>query len=202
MPSLAEKQREMKEKVAKEAIYEAALKVISLNKNDGLKMQDIADAAGMATGTLYNYFENKENLLYYVDRRLHRTILEMMQRCADQRGPAMDRLENLTRTLLEFCEEHHVVFDLAEKFGIIDRIPRDEKNEGVGQAVSCIKKVLDSGIRQKVFKPVDTTASARLFLYALIGVMEVQYFVGEYDLPRFSRELLDSFCDYLEIQNS
>jgi hypothetical protein len=114
----------------------------------------------------------------------------------------MDRLENLTRAVLEFCEEHHVVFDLAEKFGIIDRIPRDEKNEGVDQAVSCVRRILDSGIRQKVFKPVDTTASARLFLYALIGVMEVQYFVGEYDLPRFSRELLGSFCDYLGIQNS
>jgi TetR/AcrR family transcriptional repressor of multidrug resistance operon len=202
MPSLAEKQRQMKEKVAKEAIYEAALKVISLNKNESLKMQDIADAAGIATGTLYNYFENKESLLYYVDRRLHSTILEMMQRCADQRGPAMERLENLTRSVLEFCEEHHVVFDLAEKFRIIDRIPGEEKNEGVNQAVRCVKKILDNGIRQKVFRPVDTAASARLFLYALIGVMDVQYFIGEYDPPRFSRELLDSFCDYLGVQSS
>jgi hypothetical protein len=47
----------------------------------------------------------------------------------------------------------------------------------------------------------DTTASARLFLYALIRIMEVQYFVAEYDLPQCSKELLDSFYDHLGVQN-
>ncbi|MHC4538084.1 MAG: helix-turn-helix domain-containing protein, partial [Planctomycetota bacterium] len=75
MRTISERQRQVKQQAAQEAIYEAALEVISRPDFDGLKMQDIAASAGIVTGTLYLYFKNKEDLLYYVDRKLHEVIL-------------------------------------------------------------------------------------------------------------------------------
>jgi AcrR family transcriptional regulator len=46
-----------------EAIYSATLQIVLQSGFSGLKMPDIAKAAGLATGTLYIYFKNKEDLV-------------------------------------------------------------------------------------------------------------------------------------------
>ena len=202
MSSYAARQKEMKEKVAKEAIYEAALQAISQNKHEGLRIQEIAAAAGIATGTLYNYFDSKESLLCYVDGRLRDYFLAKMRSFAEMEGPALERLTNLTMEILGYCEEHHAVFDLADRFGIASRIPKKEKVGKLNQAFDCIKSILDDGVREGAFRGVDTASAARCFLYTLIGTIEVQRFIGEDNLSRHGEELLKTFQEHLEIQNS
>lgn len=44
-------------------MYEAALHIVSTEGLSGLKMQKLAEQAGVAAGTLYLYFNDKESLL-------------------------------------------------------------------------------------------------------------------------------------------
>jgi len=201
MSSYAAKQKEMKEKVAKETIYEAALKVISQNKHESLRMQEIAEAAGIATGTLYNYFDCKESLLYYVDGRLREYFLAKMQSLAKMQGPPLLRLTKLTSEILGHCEEYYAVFDLAEKYGIANRIPKKEKIAKLDLAFDCIKSILDDGVKDRLFKRTDTAAAAKCYFYSLIGIIEVQRFIGERNLSKHGEELLKTFQEHLEIQN-
>jgi len=46
-----------------ETIYDATLKLVLETGFNGLKMADVAKAAKLATGTLYIYFKNKEQLI-------------------------------------------------------------------------------------------------------------------------------------------
>ena len=200
MSSFAEKQREMKEVVAKDAIYAASLEVISQSKNENLRMQDIADAAGIATGTLYNYFENKESILYYVDRRLHGQIIEKIDGIAGQSAGAFEKLSNLFELIFKFCEEYHVVFDLAEKFRVVDQVSKQEKKKGINQAINSIKKVLDEGVKQKTFKAVDTGAAARMFFYAMVGILQLQKYTGEYNYSKNCKLLLKTCRDHLGVK--
>ncbi|MHC4212121.1 MAG: TetR/AcrR family transcriptional regulator [Planctomycetota bacterium] len=186
--------------MAKDAIYDAALEVISQSKNENLRMQDIADAAGIATGTLYNYFENKESILYYVDRRLHGQIIEKIQAVGDQSGGALEKLSNLFGMIFKFCEEYHVVFDLAEKFRVDDQVPTKEKKQGINQAINSIKQVLDEGVKQKVFKPVDTGAAAEMFFYAMVGILHLQKYTGEYNYSKNCKLLLKTCRDHLGVK--
>jgi len=202
MSSYAAKQKEMKEKVAKQAIYEAALKVISQNKHESLRMQEIAEAAGIATGTLYNYFDCKESLLYYVDGRLREQFLAKMQSFAEMQGPPLQRLTNLTMEILGYCEEYYAVFDLADKFGIANRIPKKEKIAKLDRAFDCIKSILDDGVKDRLFRRIDTVLAARCCLYTLIGIIEVQRFIGERNSSKRGEELLKTFQQQLEIQDS
>ena len=200
MSLFTDKQRQAKEEAAKEAIYEAALKVISRKKHEGLKMQEIAESAGIATGTLYNYFRNKESLLYYVDGKLRESILDSMQAFAETGGPALQRLADLTGEILRYCEEHYGVFDLAEQYGIDQRIPRDEKQSAVDRAVGCIKGILDDGIAEGSLRRIDTFAAARTYFYALIGLIKVQGFIGERSLGKSGKELLSTFQAQLQMR--
>lgn len=201
MSLFAEKQREMKEMVAKDAIYEAALEVISQSKNENLRMQDIADAAGIATGTLYNYFENKESLLYFVDRRVHGLIHEKIQDIAGRSAGALEKLSNLFGLIFKYCEEYHIVFDLAEKFRVDDQITKQEKKKGINQAINSFKKVLDEGVEQKAFKPLDTGAAAKMFFYAMVGILHLQKYTGEYNYSRNCKLLLKTCRNHLGVKD-
>lgn len=58
--------------------FEAALQVIGQQGIAGLKMQQLAKVSGMATGTLYIYFKDKNDLLnqmyVHYTRQIHRSI--------------------------------------------------------------------------------------------------------------------------------
>jgi AcrR family transcriptional regulator len=46
-----------------EQIYKATLKLVAMEGFGGLRMGDVAKEAGMATGTLYIYFKDKQTLI-------------------------------------------------------------------------------------------------------------------------------------------
>ena len=50
----------------KRAIFDAAIKIFSTNGYEGATMDDMAQAAGVAKGTLYYYFKSKEEIFKYI----------------------------------------------------------------------------------------------------------------------------------------
>ncbi|NIS54356.1 MAG: TetR/AcrR family transcriptional regulator [Phycisphaerae bacterium] len=197
MSTISERQRQVKQQAAQEAIYEAALEVISRPDFNGLKMQDIAASAGIVTGTLYLYFKNKEDLLYYVDRRLHEAILGQMKEISTRPDPAPQRLSDVIEEVFEFAGKYHVVFDLAERSGVPDRMPSEDKRDLVGRAVGCFEQILADGIESRLFRPVETRRTATVLFNAIIGVLEMHKFFGDYDYEKSKRDLQDTFFDYL-----
>ena len=197
MSTISERQRKVKQQAAQEAIYEAALEVISRPDFDGLKMQDIAASAGIVAGTLYLYFKNKEDLLYYVDRKLHEVIIGQMREISTRPGPAPQRLRDVVEEVFQFASKYHVVFDLAERSGVPDRMPAEDKRGLVGQAVDCFEQILVDGIEGRLFRPVDARRTATVLFNAIIGVFEIQKYFGDYDYDKSKCDLQETFLDYL-----
>lgn len=199
MSSLADKQRQLKEQAAQEAIYEATLKVIVRQQGEQLKMQDIADTAGIATGTLYNYFKNKVELLTFVDDKLHTIILSKIEEVSGASLPPDEKLSSVVREVFAFFKEYYIVFDLAEKFGIRDKIPMSQKEEGLNQARGCITRILSEGIQSRQFRNVDPIVTAKYFFSTIIGVIEIQKWLRDYEVSKASDELAEFFLSFLRI---
>jgi TetR/AcrR family fatty acid metabolism transcriptional regulator len=200
MSTISERQRQVKQQAAQEVIFDAALDVISRADFDGLRMQDIAAAARIATSTLYNYFKDKEDLLYYVDRRLHEVVLGKMREISAQASPAPQRLRDVVQEIFQFAGKYHVAFDLAERSGVPDRMSVEDKRGIVDQAVSCFERILTDGIEGRQFRPVDIRRTANVLFNAVIGIYEMHKYIGEYDYDRSKRDLQDMFLDYLRPQ--
>jgi AcrR family transcriptional regulator len=200
MSTISERQRQVKQQAAQEAIYDAALEVISNADFEGLKMQDIACAAGIATSTLYNYFRDKEALLYYVDRRLHEAILLKMTEISAQSSPAPQRLRDVIHAVFQFAGKYHVAFDLAERSGVPDRMPVEDKRALVDQAVNCFERILTDGIEDRQFKSVGIRPTATVLFNAVIGIYEMHKYIGEYDFDKSKLDLQEMFLDYLRPQ--
>ena len=196
--SFSEKRKEMREKLAKESIYEAAVTLIVEKGYDHLTMNDIAQKTGMATGTIYNYFSNKESLLFYVHTRLHEIIVEKGEAIAlQQDGTAIERLERYVHVMSSFCVEHQVVFNIAEKLGIKDRITPEEKQKMIDNIVGSIKRIIDDGINKNEIKQIDSSKVSKVFFFALIGAFEVESFFNFKQLGQFCEDLVEIFSEYL-----
>ena len=62
------------EQLIREQVYSAVLQVLSEYGLEKLTVQRVAAAANLATGTLYNYFKDKDALLVYAAVRLFEQV--------------------------------------------------------------------------------------------------------------------------------
>ncbi len=202
MSSFAEKHKQLKEQAVQEAIYETTLKVVSRQQGDSLKMQDIAETAGIATGTLYNYFKNKVELLTFVDDRLHEVILEKLESVVASDLEPVEKLRAFVQEIFAFCDKHHIVFDLAEKFGVRDKIPKDKKQKDIGQARNCIARIIAEGVAGGQFRAVEVSIMARHFFSTMIGVIEIKSWLRDTGLIEQTDELMVFFLSNLTVRPS
>ncbi len=198
MSSFSEKQREFKEKAAQEAIYEATIRLISEKGGDALTMQAIAASVGIATGTLYNYFKNKVDLMTFVHDKLHDLIMEQIEDIAHSEIAPQEKLDNIICEIFNFCQEYHVVFDLADKLGVKECHSQEEKQQDIKRLYSCIQGVMDEGVQQGVFQAVDTRIAAEVFFAVVIGTMEIQRWHDDYQLQTEADKIRHFFMTYLK----
>lgn len=105
-PNLREKFKE----TTREAIIDAAISLI-ISQSSEVRMEDIADKAGVAIGTLYNYFANRQMLIdTIIEKRRAMAENSIRQSLSKTEGLHISaRLENLFQTLISFLERHRTV---------------------------------------------------------------------------------------------
>ena len=75
---------------------------------DAITLADIAEAAGMARTSMYNYYPTKEALLVsYTDSEMDRFVDELRADLAEADG-AEERLRLYVRRQLEYFATHHL----------------------------------------------------------------------------------------------
>jgi AcrR family transcriptional regulator len=96
----------------KERILSEALNIITESGYEGLTMRGLGQRLGMAAKTIYNYFQNKDEVYLQVATRefeaLHDELLEGYSSSKDPSG----RLKAITKTFLAFGLSHPSRYDL------------------------------------------------------------------------------------------
>ena len=109
------------EEFRKQSICDAAMRVVARKGIASVTVQDIADEAGVAKGTVYIYFDSRDEILARTmdtaTEKLVEKLAEACRSCRDFR----DVLEQRVRTQLQHFEENRDFFRLylamAEPFG-------------------------------------------------------------------------------------
>lgn len=92
-------------------ILRSATRVFLKEGFDKTSMRKIATAAGVSVGTLYLYFENKDQLFYAVQDVAFNHFLNYMKPLMDIADPA-ERLEKLGETYIFFALQNPGYYDL------------------------------------------------------------------------------------------
>lgn len=96
----------------KERLLSCARNVLIERKNPDLTIRSVASACGVATGTVYNYFSSKENLIESVIQADWAVMLGTLGRELGDATDAMTGLEIIARDLERFSERYYDVLQI------------------------------------------------------------------------------------------
>jgi AcrR family transcriptional regulator len=94
-----------------QTIQDATMRVIARKGLTEATMQDIADEAGIAKGTIYLYFSDRQQLLEQtVESKFSDLNQRMEEAFADEHGTFAERLTRIMTTHFGFFDENHEFF--------------------------------------------------------------------------------------------
>lgn len=117
-PRRAAALRQQAREVFRDAILEAAERVFARSGIAGTRMAEVAAEAGLATGTLYNYFTGREELLgSLIERRSEERIAAVTAAVEGARGGIRARLVALLTATFEHTHRHRAFFAVLPAAG-------------------------------------------------------------------------------------
>src|SRR5713101_10071791 len=123
---------------------------------------EIARDAGVAPGTLYRYFENKEEIFRAVMREGLARWLETARRVLAEPGTALERLARLGEASVDHNRENALINSVYRRDGEIIFAPLLEElhEQLLRQNVALIAAVIRDGIREGTLRAVEPERAA------------------------------------------
>lgn len=150
-------------------IIRAATKIFARKGFFQAKIAEIAREAGVADGTIYIYFENKDDILISLfEEQMKGVIDNMLSHLALEKDP-IGRLRCFALTHLRLIEENK---DMAEIIQVelrqSGKFMKEYKNEKFSRYLDLIEDIIKEGQESGVFrKDVIPTVAKRAFFGAL-----------------------------------
>src|ERR1051325_8136002 len=152
-----------------EAILRAAIKVFSRSGFFNAKVADVARAAGVADGTVYLYFKNKDDILVSIFNHVMDEALGAGRRRLDEVSDPREKLKRIVHAHLDRIGRDR---DLAIVFQVELRSSTKFMEQfsatKVTEYLDMIRGVLEEGKKQRVFRGgLNTTIAAKVLFGAL-----------------------------------
>jgi AcrR family transcriptional regulator len=100
----------------------------------GLRVRDVAQAAGVAAGTVYNYFPGRDDLLLAVAARAEATVIAVMARAAPAEVPLPGAVPELVDAVLSLADADRATPGLWQ-------LPPGTATEGAGVRAWLIDRI-------------------------------------------------------------
>ena len=193
MSNLAERRKDMLTTMMRDGIYEAAVEILKQRGSEGLTMDRLAEEAGMAKGSLYNYFGNKNELIVFIYNRTvepaNRSIDEILTRPIS----ADDKLAAIVRFLVGHFTENRGIFGFLfndpEIRAVVEPVQRDTCR---AEIIRQLSTVFAQGVEEGTFRKLIPHRAAEMFFGAIVGTFENEMISGE---NRPSEETADLLHD-------
>ncbi len=181
----------------KDTIFEAASSLLEQHGSDALTMNQVATKVGFATASLYNYFQDKDDLLHFCHSRLVEPCLQAVEEAAGTDLPATQKLERILRTALEHAVKHKGLIKLMAGMDYDSKIRRDTRP----RLLQIFTAIFQRGIKEGSFRPHDPAHTGRMFLGCVLEVFDFQASgASNKDGNSFARTLIDAILNGLSIR--
>jgi AcrR family transcriptional regulator len=146
-----------------EAILEAAARVFSEREFHEVLIDDVASAAGVGKGTIYRYFETKDDLYFATILYGFDQLATALPATLRQEGSPARRLERIAREILRFSWNRRYLMTIVQNDD--RRFPaREEQLQKRRETLSrLIQETILDGIRSGEFRGIDARIGAELF---------------------------------------
>jgi AcrR family transcriptional regulator len=162
---------------------------------DQTKIEDVAEATGIAKATLYYYFAGKEDVLAFLFRDTLAAMADAVAIAADGDGDARQRLAGvLTAQLQVMADQPAVCRALIADLGRAGRIP------DIAQAItdafySPVERVLREGAADGSLRPVTDPLAVSVAVFGAVIISGLSHLVLAGGLP--VRQVVEQLTDLL-----
>ncbi len=159
-------------------ILEHALRLFAERGYDRTSVRMIAEAAGIAQGLLYNYFESKEHLLREIFAQSIRDVQDSFAE-AEAAGRAEERIERLIRASFAIVQRHEPFWRLS--YGVrMQASVLAALGEEVPRWTETIRETLEGYLREA---GAEAPALEAAILFALIDGVSQHYVLDPENYP-------------------
>ncbi|MFP4081733.1 MAG: TetR/AcrR family transcriptional regulator [Candidatus Aminicenantes bacterium] len=171
MPKIVDK------KIKREKILESAISVFAKKGIFKTKIADIAAAADVGKGTIYEYFNSKDEIFlaafHYVIEKAERVVAKRLSTTGDPLEKLCLLFEAWKEILgSEFKEHMEIMLDFwAEGIRSKDESAAFSLKKIYDENRKLIKNILDDCVEQRKIRPVDTKIAASIIIGTMDGLI-------------------------------
>lgn len=156
----------------RERILQAAIKVFAQNGFYATRVSEIAKAAGVADGTIYLYFENKDDVLISIFEDRMAKLIKFLGKVVKTDEPVETRVRRVVELQLGLLEEHRelaevVTVNLRQSSRLLKQYAAPLFTEYLEVVAGLIAEGMKSGVFRSDLSP---RVSARALFGALDGI--------------------------------
>ena len=180
----------------RDRILAAATRVFARHGFFNAQVADVARAADVAAGTVYLYFESKDDLLISIFERTMASAIEEGRSALNGIADPEARLRRIARLHLERLGADR---DLAVVFQVelrqTTKFMARFSTTGVRDYLGIIRDVIIAGQRAGRFRPEINATLAAKMIFGALDEMATNWVLSErtYDLPPLSDAVVDVF---------
>jgi AcrR family transcriptional regulator len=150
-------------------IIQAAAEEFRERGYDGATLEAIAGRVGILKGSLYNYIDHKDDLLFAVIERPAQKLLEELDFLSGQtERPALWRMHRLFAVQVQvFSDYYPAAFVYLQQLGRPSHRP--EFRDMDARYIACIERIVADGIRRGEF---SSAVRPRIAARAIVGMLD------------------------------
>jgi len=180
-------------------ILDAAARLFARKGYKGATIREIAREAGVAEGTIYNYFDNKHDLLISLPQRISWPMVSSFVKFTRRQGPDTvaddeDQMVQLLQASMSSMQQHTDAVKVLLAY--IPFMDEEVQAQFLEETTRFFTRIFDfEGFLQKrveagAFRPLNTAIAARAFVgMVLVFVLSQEILPGRKVLPMSYEEI-------------
>ncbi|WP_161625307.1 TetR/AcrR family transcriptional regulator [Pontibacillus halophilus] len=171
----------------REDILSATLTLIIDEGVEAVTLSKILKRADVGSGTLYNYFSSKEELILVLYTELRQKMSSFVLDGYDPNQSLRLRFENFVQNLIRYCIQHHDEVNFIEHYSYtLHKTHKDdshlhESEMNDGGFFEAFLALIKDGQNEKIFRPLDQKLVFQLLSGMIFSVTKGAQ-TGKFDL--------------------
>jgi TetR/AcrR family fatty acid metabolism transcriptional regulator len=185
-------------------IIQAATRIFARKGFYQAKISDIAKEAQVADGTIYIYFENKDDILISLfEEQMQRVLDNMIAQVGKQDNP-IKKLRKFAQVHLKLIEENKSMAEIIQvELRQSSKFMKEYKNEKFAQYLDLIGDIIREGQEMGLLRPEVIPGMAKRAFFGALDEMSRFWVLSsrkEYDINTAAEQISSYFLDGIQTQ--
>lgn len=157
----------------KDQILTATLRLVTERGLYDTPMAMVANEAGVAAGTIYHYFDNKEKLILDLYEDCKTKMGEALLEKRDPLASYQRQFVQFWRNLYQFFVDHPMIFKFQEQFDnspYYNKVTKEESQKHIQPVI----EFLNQGKNERILKPTDTELMVGMLHGSIASVVKLE----------------------------